>query len=93
MLDEPFTGVDAKTEAAIVDVLRELRDQGAAVLVVHHDLSTVSEYFDTVMLMNKRMIAMGPTGEVFSRENLQKTYGGKLAIFDADAMAVVEQGG
>jgi len=93
LLDEPFTGVDAKTEAAIVDVLRELRDQGAAVMVVHHDLSTVGEYFDTVMLMNKRLIAMGPTAEVFSKENLQKTYGGKLAIFDADAMTVVSQGG
>jgi len=93
LLDEPFTGVDAKTEAAIVEVLRELREQGACVMVVHHDLSTVGEYFDTVMLMNKRLIAMGSTAEVFNKENLRNAYGGKLAIFDADAMAVAGQGG
>ena len=62
-------------------------------MVVHHDLSTVGEYFDTVMLMNKRLIAMGSTAEVFNKENLRNAYGGKLAIFDADAMAVAGQGG
>ena len=88
LLDEPFAGVDARTETAIVEVLRELRDAGAAVMVVHHDLSTVGEYFDQVLLMNRELIAFGKTEEVFTRENLQHAYGGKLAIFEAGALAV-----
>ena len=80
LMDEPFSGVDAATETAILDLLRELRSTGKSVLVVHHDLQTVSEYFDWVMMLNLRMVAYGPKEEVFTDENLQKTYGGQLNI-------------
>ncbi len=81
LMDEPFQGVDAATESAIIDVLRTLREMDRTVLVVHHDLSTVSDYFDEVLLLNKRLVAQGPTSEVFTPDLLQKTYGGKLATF------------
>ena len=79
-MDEPFAGVDAATESAILDLLRALRSKGKTVVVVHHDLQTVSDYFDWVMLINLRLIAFGPMKETFSKENLQKTYGGRLNI-------------
>lgn len=82
LMDEPFAGVDASTERAIVSLLRELRDAGKTALVVHHDLQTVAEYFDEVVLINMRLVASGPTSEVFTRDNLRKTYGGKLALLD-----------
>ena len=80
VLDEPFAGVDASTESAIVDVLRDLRDQGKTVLVVHHDLVTVREYFDQLILLNKEIVACGPTKDVFNEDNLRATYGGRIAI-------------
>ena len=73
-MDEPFKGVDAKTEKAIVALLKELKDQGKTVIVVHHDLQTVADYFDWVTLINLRVIASGPVEEVFHEENLKKTY-------------------
>ncbi|MEM9083917.1 MAG: ABC transporter ATP-binding protein, partial [Planctomycetota bacterium] len=79
-MDEPFAGVDAATERTIVDVLRELRERGKTVVVVHHDLQTVSEYFDEVILLNMRVVASGPVEEVFTSENLHKTYGGRLTL-------------
>jgi len=79
LLDEPFAGVDAATERAIVSLLTELKGQGKTVVVVHHDLQTVPYYFDWLVLLNLRLIAVGPTSEVFTAENLQKTYGGRLA--------------
>lgn len=79
-MDEPFTGVDAATEAAIVDLLRDLRMAGKTVLVVHHDLPTARSYFDSLLLLNLRVVAFGPTEEVFTAELLQKTYGGRLNI-------------
>jgi manganese/zinc/iron transport system ATP- binding protein len=80
LMDEPFAGVDATTERAIIGLLRELRRQGKTVLVVHHDLQTVPEYFDWVMLLNVRRIASGPVGEVFTEENLRRAYGGRIAF-------------
>jgi manganese/zinc/iron transport system ATP- binding protein len=77
-MDEPFQGVDAPTERAIVDILRELRSQGRTVLVVHHDLGTVPEYFDHVTLLNVRKIASGPITEVFTDTNLKATYGDRV---------------
>ncbi len=82
LMDEPFAGVDAATERAIVDILRELRSGGQTVLVVHHDLQTVQEYFDDVILMNMRIVAAGPASQVFTPDNLRKTYGGKLALLE-----------
>ena len=81
-MDEPFAAVDAATEQAIVSLLRNLNDTGKTCLVVHHDLATVTQYFDWLVLLNMRVVASGPTDEVFTRENLQKTYGGKLSLLD-----------
>lgn len=81
-MDEPFAGVDAATEQAIVGVLRTLRDRGVTVLVVHHDLQTVPTYFDHVMLLNTRLIAAGPIDRAFTPENLQLTYGGRLTLLE-----------
>lgn len=83
-MDEPFVGVDAATEKAIITLLGELKNQGKTVLVVHHDLSTVKEYFDWVILLNVGIVDIGPTDEVFTKEKLQQTYGGKLAIWDRE---------
>ena len=82
LMDEPFAAVDAATEEAIVSLLKELNGGGKTCLVVHHDLATVMRYFDWLVLLNMRVVASGPTEEVFTRENLQKTYGGKLSLLD-----------
>jgi len=82
LMDEPFAGVDAATERAIVELLRELRSAGKTALVVHHDLQTVAEYFDEVLLLNMRLVASGPVDQAFTTENLRRTYGGKLALLD-----------
>ena len=78
ILDEPFAGVDAATEKAIIDVLQALKADGKTVVAVHHDLTTVEAYFDRVVLLNIRKVAEGPVGEVFTPELLQATYGGRL---------------
>ena len=88
LMDEPFAGVDAATEQAIIGVLRKLRDFGRTILVVHHDLQTVSNYFDHVMMLNMRIVVCGTTDEVFTPENLRKTYGGKLTLLDEAATAI-----
>ncbi len=94
-MDEPFAGVDAATERAIVQVLRELKAGGATVIVVHHDLQTVAEYFDEVMLLNMRVVAEGPVSDTFTQDNLVKTYGGRLTLLAeaAEAVARAERGG
>ncbi|GAB4268855.1 MAG TPA: manganese ABC transporter ATP-binding protein [Opitutae bacterium] len=88
-MDEPFSGVDAATEAAIFELLQELRARGKTMLVVHHDLPTAKEYFDHLLLLNMRAVAFGPTEEVFNYKLLQKTYGGRLTILSevADVVA------
>ncbi|WP_313580029.1 metal ABC transporter ATP-binding protein [Lacrimispora sp.] len=73
-MDEPFKGVDAQTERAIVALLKELKEQNKTVVVVHHDLQTVPDYFDWVTLINLRVVACGPVEEVFHEDNLKKTY-------------------
>jgi manganese/zinc/iron transport system ATP- binding protein len=78
LLDEPFAGVDAATESAIIKVLHDLRAQGKTILVVHHDLSTVQSYFDRTFLIHRRRMAEGPTNTTFTEENLTATYGGRL---------------
>lgn len=91
-MDEPFAGVDAATEGAIVELLHELRARRKTVVIVHHDLQTVSAYFDHVVLLNMRIVAVGPTHEVFTEENLQKTYGGRLTLLDKAAEAIAQGG-
>lgn len=92
-MDEPFAGVDAATERAIVDVLRELKSRGRTVICVHHDLQTVPEYFDHVLLMNMRLVASGPVTDVFTNENLQRTYGGRLTLLAEASEAVARAAG
>lgn len=87
-MDEPFAGVDAATEKAIVAVLTELRDSGATVICVHHDLVSVPEYFDQVLMLNTRVVAAGAVSEVFTKENLKRTYGGKLTLLDEVSLAI-----
>ena len=82
LMDEPFQGVDARTERAIVDVLQDLRAAGDTVVAVHHALQTVPEYFDWVALLNVRRIASGPVSEVFTEENLRTTYGGRVPFLN-----------
>lgn len=84
-MDEPFQGVDATTERAIIALLQELRAQGKTVIAVHHDLQTVTEYFDWVMLLNVRKIASGPVDETFTEENLRLTYGGRVSFLSRTA--------
>jgi manganese/zinc/iron transport system ATP- binding protein len=87
-MDEPFSGVDAATESAIVTLLQELKNKGKTLMVVHHDLPTARDYFDMLLLLNMRVVAFGPTETVFTSEMLQKTYGGRLTILSEVAEAV-----
>jgi manganese/zinc/iron transport system ATP- binding protein len=80
LMDEPFAGVDAATERAVVALLQELKEQNRTVVVVHHDLQTVTTYFDYVVLVNMRIVAAGPTETTFTPENLRNTYGGSLTL-------------
>jgi manganese/zinc/iron transport system ATP- binding protein len=79
-MDEPFAGVDAATEQAIIDLLQEMTNANKTVIVVHHDLQSVTQYFDWVILLNTRLVASGPTKATFTQANLQETYGGKLTL-------------
>jgi len=88
LMDEPFAGVDAATERAIIELLRELRATGRTIVCVHHSLETVREYFDRVVLLNVRVVAEGPVEQVFTRENLHQTYGGRLTLLDEAAQAI-----
>ena len=81
LLDEPFQGVDATTEKAIVKILKELASRGKTVLAVHHDLSTVTEYYQRVIILNVRLVAHGEVRDVFNSENLKSAYGGNASFF------------
>ncbi len=91
LMDEPFAGVDATTERAIIQLLRQLRDSGRTVVAVHHDLQSIPEYFDWVVLLNLRLIAAGPVADVFTPANLQRTYGGQLKILTQAAEALLRR--
>ncbi len=84
-MDEPFVGVDAVTEKAIVALLKNLRKEGKTVIVVHHDLQTVAEYYDWAFMINVRQIALGPIKKVLTEENLRLTYGGRSSFLTASA--------
>lgn len=91
-MDEPFAGVDAATERAIMTLLAELKEKGKTVLVVHHDLQTAEDYFDWILLLHLRKIAFGPAENVFTIENLQKTYGGRLTFLKDKVIAEGHKG-
>jgi len=88
ILDEPFQGVDAPTERAIIGVLNGLAEEGKTIIVVHHDLQTVPEYFDSVLLLNVRAIDAGPVSEVFTDENLRLTFGGRVGVLETREVEV-----
>ena len=92
LMDEPFAGVDATTERAILTLLQELRATGRTVVAVHHDLQTVAEYFDHVVLLNMRLVADGPVETTFTSENLQRTYGGRLTVLTQAAESLLRGG-
>lgn len=92
-MDEPFAGVDASTEKAIIAILQRLRAEGKTVFVVHHDLESVREYFDYLIMLNMRVVAAGPVGHVFTPENLRRTYGGRLTLLDRAVDAIGRKGG
>ena len=91
LMDEPFAGIDATTERAVLELLQELRREGKTVIAVHHDLQTVAEYFDWVVLLNLRLVAAGPTATTFTQENLQRTYGGRLTLLSQAAEALLSK--
>ena len=91
LMDEPFAGVDSTTERAILTLLQELRSTGRTVVAVHHDLQTVAEYFDHVVLLNMRLVAAGPVSTTFTAENLQRTYGGRLAVLTQATEALLQK--
>ncbi len=90
-MDEPFVGVDAATETAIIELLRQMRQEGKTVLVVHHDLQSAAQYFDWIILLNMRLVASAPTEQAFTAELLQATYGGKLTLL-AEISDLVSKG-
>lgn len=93
LLDEPFTGVDVKTEEAIIALLRELRAEGRLILVSTHNLGSVPEFCDQVVLINRTVLAYGPTAAVFTPENLTRAFGGALRHFDLDRSTVHDHDG
>jgi ABC-type Mn2+/Zn2+ transport system ATPase subunit len=89
-LDEPFVGVDITTEENIIQILHRLADEGKTILVVHHDLGTIPDYFDKVILLNQRLIAAGDVTTTFTPENIAKTYSGQLPILQQTGLMNVK---
>jgi len=83
LMDEPFAAVDAATESKILDVLKDMKAAGKTVVVVHHDLQAAQREFDHLMMLNLRLIAYGKTEDVFTAENLEATYGGRLTVLSS----------
>ena len=92
VLDEPMTGVDARSQETIFRVLAELRDAGRLVIAVHHDLRTAATWFDRVALVDMRLVATGPTATVLTAENLERTYAGRLEVLDELGRAIAARG-
>lgn len=83
ILDEPFAGVDAASEAAIFELLSKMKEEGKNVVVVHHDLQSASKFFEYLIMLNTRLVAAGLSEEVFTEKNLESTYGGQLNILSS----------
>ena len=91
-MDEPFAGVDAATENAIIELLKTMKAEGKTLLVVHHDLQSVIDYFDWLVLLNVRLVDCGPSDEVFTKEKLEEAYGGRLNILSKIGNKLKEEG-
>lgn len=83
IMDEPFAGVDAASEAAIFELLTQMKEEGKNVIVVHHDLQSAAKFFEFIIMLNTRLVGAGPTNEIFTESNLEKTYGGQLNILNS----------
>ncbi len=81
LLDEPFVGVDVKTEQQIIQILKNLSDEGKTIMMIHHDLTKVRTYFDDIILLNKEIIADGPVESTFTKANISEAFNGKLTLF------------
>jgi len=92
LMDEPFAGVDATTEAAILNLLTEMRSQGKTLFVVHHDLQSAYEYFDSIILLNKRLVVAGTKDTAFTNENLKAAYGGQLTLLSTLSNTIAQKG-
>ncbi|MFP5501727.1 MAG: metal ABC transporter ATP-binding protein, partial [Candidatus Sericytochromatia bacterium] len=90
LLDEPLAGIDATSEAVIIGLLKQIAQDGGTVVAVHHDLATAPRYFDQLLLVNRRVVACGPTAETFTAEKLQETYGSQLLTLDGQTAMIVE---
>ena len=90
-MDEPFVGVDAATEEDIINLLKSMRDQGKTLIVVHHDLHTAQDYFEWLVLLNTRLVRVGPVEDVFNQETLTETYGGTLTTLSKVASLLQEK--
>ena len=93
LLDEPFTGVDVQTESAIIELLRELRSEGHIMLVSTHNLGSVPEFCDQVVLVNRTVLAFGRTEQVFTEDNLSRAFGGVLRHFSFDQSTIQDHDG
>jgi manganese/zinc/iron transport system ATP- binding protein len=91
LMDEPFAGVDAASETAILELLQRMKKEGKTMVIVHHDLHTVRQFFDWIILLNTRQVAAGPTQEAFTAKKLAEAYGGQLTIFSQVADAIEAQ--
>jgi manganese/zinc/iron transport system ATP- binding protein len=80
LMDEPFVGVDATTEQAIIQLLQGMKKEGKTLIVVHHDLQSAAQYFDWLVLLNLRLIASAPTEQALTPALLRETYGGRLTL-------------
>ncbi|MEH2084546.1 MAG: metal ABC transporter ATP-binding protein [Nostoc sp.] len=89
LLDEPFTGVDIKTEKAMIDLLLELREEGHTILISTHDLPSITTFCDQVVLINRTILAYGNTSEVFTEENLSRTFGGSLVDLSLNKSQII----
>lgn len=92
LMDEPFAGVDATTEAAILNLLTEMRTQGKTLFVVHHDLQSAYEYFDSIVLLNKRLVVADDKETAFTDENLRAAYGGQLTLLSTLSNTIAQKG-
>lgn len=91
LMDEPFAGVDAATESSVIELMKQMMQEGKTVVVVHHDLQSVIEYFNWIILLNTRLVASGPSSEVFTTELLEEAYGGKLSVLSRIGDLVAEK--
>ena len=91
LMDEPFASIDIATEKTLIRLFDQLKDRGKTVLIVHHDLGSVDQYFDWIVMLNTCLIASGPTEEVFHKDNILRTYGRSSVLLEEAAKRVQDK--